>query len=310
RQTQQGGKTLGSKLNRAYIHVLTAAILEEAKIPVQQKLDEVLADVFSKMVRDGFRPNRFVFPQYLEGKLVQQKIIIRDNDIQNPHYVGKTITGQDAFWAEEMPGDMAFIFDSTAGITLSSKSRFYIAELGPFLPGVCGVVRLNPIVKNRKGVIALMGIEQALGDKAAKVATPAKAQVTETYVDPKRITELKAIASSHFDLTRLIEYCDELNKCYAGECYLAVAMLSRAILDHVPPIFQFNSFTEVANNYGGRGDKSLKESFQHLDKAVRQIADFHLHRQIRNKETLPNRTQVDFRNSLDMLLAEIVRVLK
>ncbi len=97
-----------------------------------------------------------------------------------------------------------------------------------------------------------MGIEQALDDKTAKVATSAKAQIIETYVDPKRIAELKAIASTHFDLTRLIEYCDELNKCYADECYLAVAMLTRAILDHVPPIFQFNSFTEVANNYDCR----------------------------------------------------------
>jgi hypothetical protein len=49
---------------------------------------------------------------------------------------------------------------------------------------------------------------------------------------------------------------------------------------------------------------------EHLDKSLRKIADAHLHPQIRKKEILPNKTQVNFSNDLDVLLSEIVRILK
>ncbi len=306
---KQGGKTLGQKLNKAYIDVITASLLEEAKIPVQEgRVDEALADVFSRLVKEGYRPNKFLFPQHLEGKLVQQKIIVRDNEIHNPHYVGKTITGQDAFWANDLPGDVAFILDSNIGITLTNKPKFYITSLGAFLPGVCGAIRLNPIVKNRKGIIALMGIEQALSYGTVKRVSITKTRSGNIYVDLGRIEELRAIASPSFDLAKLIRLCEELNTCYDNECYFAVAMLTRAILDHVPPIFGCKNFTEVANNYGG--SKSFKECMEHLANSSKKIGDAHLHVQIRSKETLPNQTQVNFSSDLDVLLAEVVRILK
>lgn len=84
--------------------------------------------------------------------------------------------------------------------------------------------------------------------------------------------------------------------------------MTRVIVDHIPPIFGMNSFSEVANNYNGT--KSFKDSMQHLDKSLRKIADAALHTQIRKRETLPNRTQINFYNDLDVLLAEIVRLLK
>lgn len=99
--------------------------------------------------------------------------------------------------------------------------------------------------------------------------------------------------------------CEELNLCYSNECYFAVAMLVRSILDHVPPIFGCKKFTEVVNNYGGA--KSFKESMEHLENSSRKIADYHLHGQIRKSETLPNKTQVNFASEVDFLLAEIVR---
>jgi hypothetical protein len=131
----------------------------------------------------------------------------------------------------------------------------------------------------------------------------------EIYVEPDRIDELRAITSHKYDLTRLIELCEELNKCYANECFLAVAMLTRTVLNHVPPIFEFGTFSEVANNYGD-GGKSFKEQMQRLEESLRTIADRHLHARIRKKEALPNRTQVDFSNDVDVLLEEVVRVLK
>jgi len=144
-------------------------------------------------------------------------------------------------------------------------------------------------------------------DKGGSVPVAA-AVLAENYVDPKRISELRTLASARYDLTKLIRLCEELNQCYAAECYLATAMLVRAIQDHVPPIFELSTFSEVSSNYGGA--KSFKQSMRHLDNSLRYIADHQLHVQIRSKEVLPMRTQVDFRADLDMLLSEIVRLLK
>lgn len=102
--------------------------------------------------------------------------------------------------------------------------------------------------------------------------------------------------------------CEELNLCYSMECYFAVAMLVRSILDHVPPIFASKNFSEVANNYAGA--KSFKQSMEHLENSSRKIVDHHLHGQIRKSETLPNKTQVNFASELDFLLAEIIRILQ
>jgi hypothetical protein len=103
--------------------------------------------------------------------------------------------------------------------------------------------------------------------------------------------------------------CKELNKNYSASSYLSTAILLRSILDHVPPIFECANFAEVANNYAG-GSKSFKQNMSHLHNSLRKIADAYLHEQIRKKESLPNKTQVNFAPDLDTLLGEIVRVLK
>jgi len=126
------------------------------------------------------------------------------------------------------------------------------------------------------------------------------------FVDPSRVEELRKIRSDKFDFSKLVRMCEEINICFTGGCYLTVAMLTRAILDHVPPIFGANTFAQVANNYTSK--KSFKASMQTLDNSSRKIADQHLHSQIRNAEVLPNAAQVDFSPALDVLLGEIVRI--
>jgi len=129
------------------------------------------------------------------------------------------------------------------------------------------------------------------------------------YVDNTRIEELRKLKSSKFDLCKLLRLCEELNICYAKECFFSVAMLARAICDHVPPIFDCRSFSEFANNYKS-GDKSFKECMLYLENSSRKIADSYLHGQIRKTESLSNKTQVNFSSNLDALLAEVIRVLK
>ena len=128
------------------------------------------------------------------------------------------------------------------------------------------------------------------------------------YVDPQRIDELKLINSVSFDFSKLIALLEELNYCHAKQCIYSIVSLMRIILDHVPPIFGYATFREVANNYSG--GRSLQKSLKNLEDSLRNIADRHIHTQIRRHEALPTFAQVDFSNDLDVLLEEILRIQK
>ncbi|MEH0168655.1 hypothetical protein [Roseateles microcysteis] len=143
--------------------------------------------------------------------------------------------------------------------------------------------------------------------KPAHAAAKVKAD-DPTYVSPSRLAEVRALASAKWDVTRLVRLLEELNAAHAQRCHMSVAMLVRAVTDHVPPVFGCTNFGEVANNYAGA--KSFRGSMQHLHGSMKHIADAHLHVQIRKSETLPNEAQVDFRADVDVLLAEFVRVLQ
>ncbi len=134
---------------------------------------------------------------------------------------------------------------------------------------------------------------------------PAPSITHATFVSPSRITDLQAASSGH-DLRKLVRLCEELNLSYQHECYYAVAMLTRAVLDHVPPLFGARTFTEVVNNYSW--GPSRKDALAHLGNSARKIADVHLHKSVSSAEVLPNQAQVNFGPSLDVLLGEIVSV--
>ncbi|WP_054536106.1 hypothetical protein [Herpetosiphon geysericola] len=129
-------------------------------------------------------------------------------------------------------------------------------------------------------------------------------------VDPQRLTDLRAIAADNpaFDLRKLIRLLEELVLCMDQRALFAAAMLTRAIIDHVPPIFACKTFNEVVNNYPG--SRSFKDSMGILNNSVRKIADSHLHTHIRASEVLPTRVQVDSARELDVLLSEIIRILQ
>jgi hypothetical protein len=130
-----------------------------------------------------------------------------------------------------------------------------------------------------------------------------------TLISEIRLDELRSLKSPDFDFRKLIRLCEELNTAFQEEGYFATAMLTRGLLDHVPPVFGFKTFSEVANNYAG-GGKSFKETMQHLENAARKVADAHLHIPIRKSETLPTAQQVNCSQQLDMLLSEMVRITK
>ena len=144
--------------------------------------------------------------------------------------------------------------------------------------------------------------------KLAGLRTPAQTTQKDLYVDPQRIFQLQSIKGSSWDLKRLVRLLQELNTAHAHDLHMSAAMLVRAITDHVAPILRCKNFSEVANQYAA--PRSFSEQMKQLDTSLRKVADSFLHQQIRQSEVLPLSPQVDFKAAVDVLLAEIVRVLQ
>lgn len=130
-----------------------------------------------------------------------------------------------------------------------------------------------------------------------------------TYIHKQRLTELESLKENgRYDLTKLICYCEELNIAFANKSYLSTAMLVRSIMNHVAPVFGFNEFKQVVANY--KCPKSTKDTLNNLENSSRKIADSVLHNLIDKNIVLPNSNQVDFSNDVDVLLAEVCKLLK
>jgi hypothetical protein len=92
--------------------------------------------------------------------------------------------------------------------------------------------------------------------------------------------------------------CEELNANYALENYITCALLIRAVMNHVPPVFGYKAFAEVSAQAG----RSAKAALELLQDNARVISDLHNHSLMRAKEPLPSRSQIDpFRTSLEIL---------
>lgn len=134
------------------------------------------------------------------------------------------------------------------------------------------------------------------------------AAASTPYVSETRISQLSQLTLPAFDFTRLVALLNELNTASRVSSLYSVGFLVRAVIDHVPPLFNAQSFNEVVNNYPGT--KSFKKNMASLNDALRNVADSYLHSHIRNREDLPLPQQVDFRAQLDHLLGEITRMHK
>ena len=222
------------------------------------------------------------------------------------------------YWVSEVSRWLNDLFpDSGLSAKWAAQGNSPLVVGGGYYDDTLAWSRFRMMVQGRLRWLGNLPLEL----KITQMSAPAKAQneakqtgrkeiklntTSRAYVDPDRINELKATTVDDFDLSKLVRLTEELNVCFAGECYLSMVMLTRAILDHVPPIFDCSNFTEIANNYSG--GKSFKAAMLHLENTSRKISDHYLHTQIRNSEMLPNVTQIDFSNDLDFLLAEILRI--
>ena len=210
-----------------------------------------------------------------------------------------------------------FSFRSGQGIEFSpSDIRRWFADAHLHRPNMARLMkRISGSVSFAKGsrkghfklhATELRVLDDQFGEYFEAQPIPNLKSNSVNYVHEDRIMQLEGLKSERYDFKKLITLCNELNLAHDGSAVYSCAMLLRAILDHVPPIFGCQNFGEVANNYGSV--RSFKKSMKNLHTSSRDIADQHLHTPIRRKEVAPTVTQVDFSNDLDLLLSEIVRI--
>lgn len=266
--------------------------------------------------------NRLYFVQVMEG--TERGLgTVRRNE---PEYGAKqpevTRRMQEAWnWLEkeqwlmhnpDLPGGDWFLITSAGEDLLSRKARFESWEkLGvdclkhDLLNGGFRIVGGPP--ENQK--LAWEWVRMKEGQAMLPAGKRTSSTSGSSFIADSRIDELRKLASADFDFQRLIRLCEELNASYNDGNYYATAMLTRGLLDHVPPIFGHSTFAQVANNYSG-GGRSFKEAMRHLEGSARNVADAHLHMPIRKSETLPTAQQVYCASQLDVLLSEVVRIMK
>lgn len=130
-----------------------------------------------------------------------------------------------------------------------------------------------------------------------------RGQKNSPFIDTSRIKEIKATKIEGFDLSKLIRLCEEVNSSYSAGNFFAVGMLSRALKDHVPPIFGYNNINEILQD--GNISKSDRDSLKILHDN-KHIQDGFLHSHIKKKETLATASSVEYRPQIDVLLRMII----
>ena len=146
----------------------------------------------------------------------------------------------------------------------------------------------------------LPDIEDALERiDVAGMATALHVQI----IDPALIARIEEIEHFRVDTSSLVRMCREINSSYAHGNVLATALLMRTVMNHIPPVFGFETFAQFVASTG----RSLKESFTHLENGLRKVADFHTHRKMETSECYPSAAQVEpFKPQFELLMQQIV----
>jgi len=119
-----------------------------------------------------------------------------------------------------------------------------------------------------------------------------------SYIDKSQIESIKE-SKSIFNTDHLVNILEEINRCYGNECYIACGILIRALLDHIPPLFEKKNIEEVVNNYSW--DRSSERSSRKIVKTLYEKISFfelNIHKQISKKVLNINQDEYDLRGQI------------
>jgi hypothetical protein len=200
---------------------------------------------------------------------------------------------------------------SASGLTFSFKNPEQAWEVGI----LSSIEELDESPNSESFLEALIikNIERALKDKNQKASLVNHDALLwpnlyggVDFISKNRIFQISQI-QSEFDCKKICRLLEELNFNYKFGNYYSCGFILRAIIDHVPPFFGYDTFSGVVNNYG---TKSFKDSVRRLDETLRKVTDSFLHTRIRKSEVLPESQQVHFQAEMESLLGEMLRIHK
>jgi hypothetical protein len=92
-------------------------------------------------------------------------------------------------------------------------------------------------------------------------------------VDSALVARVASFSGQSFNLAKLTRFTVELNENYSRGNYLSCALLIRAIINHVPPLFGQRTFNQVVAG----ASRSVKSILAQLEEGARDIGDLHTH---------------------------------
>lgn len=178
----------------------------------------------------------------------------------------------------------------------------YIMTMGNTTPS--GLPAYAKIAQSGRGI--LPGIAKR-GTSAT--TTEIKGEVVQqyNYANEELIERLRELDSKPYFTLKLVQLLVELNDNHLSGNVYACHSLLRSILDHIPPIFDFRSFSAIADSYSwGKTDAAHMRSL----KDFRNSADDALHKQISKRDMLLEMQGLPNHRALNVLLLEAIKLLE
>jgi hypothetical protein len=150
------------------------------------------------------------------------------------------------------------------------------------------------------------GYEEAIWPPSPELA-PSAPSSPKTYIDVRLLEELEGLGKAcPWSLDKLLHLARELNANHTADQPYACHMLLRAILDHVPPAFGYERFTQVVSNHswGATDSRYMKKLIE-----SRNASDDVLHRQIRKNLSRIGMDDLPPRAYVNALLQELLTLL-
>jgi hypothetical protein len=143
----------------------------------------------------------------------------------------------------------------------------------------------------------------ALKEAAKDPNYSANAANNAAFLNTEVLLKLKASQNLRLDPIKLARMCEELNDAYVRGNYISSILLLRAIINHVPPVFDASTFSDAVAHLG----RSAKATLVRLNEEARPIADLHTHTLMRREEHLPTKNQIEpYKASFEILIQEIL----
>lgn len=219
-----------------------------------------------------------------------------DNDLIAISKIWRKLLAEQSFF-----GKVLNTIKFSGSVSKSALKKFIVAESGNTLTG-------HAFDQYAVTIIEILKAAHLVVEPSRSTIKIRQENSSSGFINFDLISLLEG-SDSAFDCSRLIRYCEEINDNYERGNYASVSFLARAIVDHIPPIFNQKSFASVAAQVSGERHGSFKKSCEALDKSLKNIVDRSIHKQIDSVDIPPFKEEINFSQDLNTVLARVVEEL-